>query len=150
MAKRGGIVDISRVREMKRRLQDLLSTRIKVGIIDNPELALIGITNELGTDKAGAGRNITIPERSFMRSTADSRKTTREAMAKSSDVIDINKPALKPLNVIGIQFAEAVREKIRSNIPPENAPSTIAAKGGARTLIGKLSRLVGEVKHEVV
>lgn len=144
------ISDKSDVPEMKRRLRDLNGTKIKVGIVDNPELALIYAVQEMGTNKAGPNRNITIPERSTLRATADSKKDVRNALKGSAAVIDLNTPVLKPLDKIGILLAEAVREKIRSNVPPPNKLSTITAKGSARTLIGKTARLVGDIKHEVV
>lgn len=143
------ITDTSKVPAMLRRLSDLKGTRIKVGIMDNPELALIYIVQELGTNKAGPNRNITIPERSTLRATADSRKAKKEAFKDSSELINLNTPVLKPLDVIGIRLAEAVREKIRSSVSPQNKPSTVAAKGSARTLIDK-GGLVREIKHKVV
>ena len=149
MARRIKIGDKTRVPAMKRRLRDMNGTRIKVGVLDDPELAVIAAANELGTNKAGAKRNVTIPERSFIRVTADSKKEVAKAFENASDVIDLEKPALKPLDVIGVQLAESVREKIRSSIPPPNKPSTIAAKGSSRTLID-VGTLVGEIKHEVV
>lgn len=151
MARRAVLTDKSDVPEMKRRLRDLNGKRIKVGIPDGEgDLALIYITQELGTTEAGANRNITIPERSTLRAVADSKKEVRNALKDSSQIIDLNTPVLKPLNVIGVELAEAVREKIRSNVPPPNKLSTIAQKKSARTLIGKTSRLVGAIEHEVV
>lgn len=147
---RAVITDKSDVPEMKRRLRDLNGTRIKVGILEGEgDLAVIYAANEMGTKNAGRGRNVTIPERSTLRATADSRKDIRKAFEGASQVINLNTPALKPLNVIGLNFAEAVREKIRSNVPPENAPSTRERKGSARTLIDK-GKLVGAIEHEVV
>jgi len=145
------ISDKSDVPEMKRRLRGLNGRKIKVGIVgDKPELALIYAVNEFGTTQAGRNRNITIPERSTLRATADSRKDVRASLDGASEVIDLSIPVLKPLDRIGLRLAEAVRAKIRSNVPPPNALSTIAGKNSARTLIGKTARLVAEIKHEVV
>ncbi len=143
------IGDKNRVPAMEKRLVSVRGARVQVGVLDNPGLAIIYAANELGTKNAGAQRNVTIPERSTLRATADSRKDGREAMADSSDLIDLNTPVLKSLDVIGLKFAEAVREKIRSNVPPPNKPSTIARKGSARTLIDK-GQLVAAIAHKVV
>lgn len=146
------ITDKSRVPEMLRRLSDLNGTRIKVGIVGggDGDLALIYAANELGTHNAGKNRNVTIPERPTLRATADSKKDIRKAFEGAAAVIDLDTPVLKALDIIGVNLAEAVREKIRSNVPPPNALSTVAGKNSARTLIGKTSRLVGAIKHEVV
>lgn len=149
MVERNKITDVNKVPALLRRVKDVGGTRIKIGIIGNPELALIAIVQELGTDKAGPNHNVTIPERSTLRAVADSRKAKAKALADAADVIDLRQPVKKPLDVIGLRFSELLREKYRSNVSPRNKPSTIAAKGSARTLIDK-GGLVDEVKHEVV
>lgn len=133
------------------RVKDVRNRRIKVGIVGNkPELAIIAATNELGTDRAGKNHNITIPARSYLRSTADNKKIVDSAFDGASAVLDLNASPLRPLNKAGIILAEEVRKKIRSNIQPPNKPSTIRGKNSARTLIGKSARLVSEIAHEVV
>lgn len=149
MVERNKITDINKVPALMRRVRELGGARIKIGIIGNSELALIAIVQELGTDKAGPNHDTTIPERSTFRAVADSRKAKAKALADAADVIDLKQPLKKSLDVIGIRYSELLREKYRSNVSPRNKPSTIAAKGSARTLIDT-GGLVDEVKHEVV
>jgi len=49
---------------------------------------------------------------------------------------------------IGMDFENKIREKILSNVPPENAPSTIAAKGSSHTLIDT-GELLASITHIV-
>jgi len=49
---------------------------------------------------------------------------------------------------IGMDFENKIREKILSNVPPENAPSTIAAKGSSHTLIDT-GELLSSITHLV-
>lgn len=49
---------------------------------------------------------------------------------------------------IGMYLENKIREKILSNVPPENAPSTIKAKGSSHTLIDD-GILLASISHIV-
>lgn len=49
---------------------------------------------------------------------------------------------------IGMNLENKIREKILSNVPPENAPSTIKAKGSSATLIDD-GTLLSSISHTV-
>lgn len=49
---------------------------------------------------------------------------------------------------LGMFFENKIREKILSNVPPENTPGTIAAKGSSHTLIDT-GTLLASITHQV-
>jgi hypothetical protein len=72
-----------------------------------------------------------------LRSTIDENLTKiqgwhRTAMEK---IFDGKATPREVLTGIGERLQKLVRAKIKSNVPPPNAPSTIKRKGSARTLI---------------
>ncbi len=100
---------------------------------DGTPVAEVAIYNEFGTENA--------PERSFMRSTMKEtqqrrKEWTRQALQK---VIQGKIGETKALEMIGMRMQVAVQNKIKSNVPPPNAPSTRASKDrrgvAQRTLI---------------
>jgi len=135
--------------------------RINVGILgkedrksdDGPSLIDIGRANEFGvtinrTSSKGKRFRIVIPERSFLRSTADDPVTRKTIFKKASRLLFRGAKAKAVLDGIGLAFAAKIRDKIRSNIPPANADSTAARKGSKRTLIDT-GRLKNAIAHEV-
>lgn len=100
---------------------------------DAPSVVEVALWNEFGTRD--------IPERSFMRSTFDENVAKinqwREEAVKHM-VMD-GWSVEKALEMIGLRIQTLVQNKIKSNVPPPNAPSTAAAKTkegvAARTLI---------------
>lgn len=93
--------------------------------------ALVATVNEFGSDDGH------VPERSFLRSTFDEQlpalKIIRNRVIENV-VLGKMSPATG-LGLIGAHLAGKVQEKISSGVPPENAPSTIRAKGSSRTLV---------------
>jgi len=89
---------------------------------DAPLVSEVAWWNEFGTSE--------IPERSFFRSTftqkaADIEKIKKEELKK---IMDGKSTVTKSLSVIGFRAQVMVQNKIKSNIPPPNAPSTKKAK----------------------
>jgi hypothetical protein len=102
-------------------------------------LAGIGAVHEFGTDKAGRGNSVTIPERSFIRMPL---QTGQEAFARKIDPKvqgfveqgDI-KGIFKLIGAAGEgRIQEAFDTRGFGQWPP-NAPSTIKAKGSDSPLI---------------
>ena len=77
------------------------------------------------------------PERSFLRATFDEKqREIREFITKKfQEIVDQKITTEQALNQIGIFGVKLVVEKIDSQIPPPNAPSTIARKGSSVPLI---------------
>ena len=111
---------------------------VKVGVLgkdfDKPKkgddskkpasLGEVAVYNEFGTSD---GR---IPARSFIGFTSDSK---REAWADlsgtlKSKVLQGGMAPAKALGIMGLRIQADIQTRIRSDIPPPNAPSTIARK----------------------
>lgn len=95
------------------------------GGITNVEIATF---HEFGTD--------TVPQRSFLRSTADEKQqevATRlgNAAGKTIDGAESH----NAFGLVGAWFIGQVQKKIRSRIPPPLADSTVQAKGSDMPLI---------------
>ena len=107
----------------------------------------VGVYNEFGTS--------TIPERSFIRWTHDNRKDSwRKLQGELRPHVIAGRMTIgKALGVIGARIQGDIQQRISSNVPPPNAPSTIAAKargsGSATTLIN-YGQLRGTVHFAVV
>lgn len=91
-----------------------------------------------------------VPERSFLRSTMDENEGAllRLAARLGQGVIDGAFTQPQALGLLGEHATGLVVEKIRSHIPPPNAPSTIAGKGSSTPLIDS-AQLVQAITHEV-
>lgn len=95
---------------------------------------------EIGTiQEFGAGN---VPERSFLRSTMDEKggdyrrlmaNGLRQAFGQKGAELEASTERV--LNLVGMKAAADVKNKIRAGIAPENAPSTIAAKGSSTPLV---------------
>ena len=114
-----------------------VSVLIGVHGAKDSEMVVIAATSEFGTTTAGPQRNITIPERSYLRSTVDN--GVSEIMSDLSDAVE---DALdggnldQRLGLVGEKWTGEVKRKIASHPPPVNKPSTLKRKGeGKGTLI---------------
>lgn len=89
---------------------------------DPPTVVEVALWNEFGTEK--------IPERSFLRSAIDENesqinKWREEALVQ---VLDGKWTLEKALESIGFKVQQLIQNKIKSNVPPPNADSTIKGK----------------------
>lgn len=93
----------------------------------------VGVVNEFGSKD---GR---IPERSFIRSTADEerRKVNRMIKRLRLAVLAGFMPAKKALGLIGVFMKGRIQNKIVMLKTPPNKPSTIARKGSSNPLVDK-------------
>lgn len=123
---------------------------------DGFNLASLAAVHEFGTDRAGRGRNMVIPERSFLRSTVDAQ---REAIADRMEsaagrVLDGASDVDRELGLLGVFVAGKVQQAIadRTIGGPPNAESTTrprpSGKGSSTPLIDT-GRLRQSIDSEV-
>ena len=115
-------------------------------VSDKSTVGDAALAAEFGTD--------TEPERSWMRSTVDANlgnKATWLGLADKlrHEMFVEGMKVARALGLIGLAMENSFREKIRSNIPPPNAPSTIAAKGGKDKTLINTGQFVNSVASEV-
>lgn len=114
---------------------------------DGVSVVQVGLWNEFGTE--------TSPARSFIRSTIDEHMgdINRWRVELVKQVLAGKITVDKALETIGFRLRELVKNKINSNVPPPNAPSTIAAKRHAgvapRTLV-ETTLLLRSIEYRVV
>ncbi len=129
-------------------LQTAKGAEVRVGLRSsgNPsadnELLTYAASNEFGT------RDGRVPERSFMRSTMMSNRAqftrlVRDVFKKAKTPADIE----RRLDQLGARAVREVVKTIRSDVPPPNAPSTVAKKGSSGTL-RDTGRLAQSISHE--
>lgn len=140
---------------IKREVKGMRKAKVRIGILSNAgnypadedgneaSIAEVAYYNEYGTRRG-------IPERPFIRTTADEK---REAYAKQlkAELLDVfagTKTVLTALERVGAKAQGHVRKKIRDIKKPANAPSTIAAKGSSNPLIDTVTMLRA-VNYEV-
>ena len=100
---------------------------------DGTSVVKVALWNEFGTE--------TSPERSFFRSAIDQNmdKINKWREEMLDNIMEKNWPVEKALKAMGLRIQILVQNKIKSNVPPPNAPSTDAEKTrkgvGHKTLI---------------
>ena len=110
---------------------------------DGTSVVEVALWNEYGTS--------TIPERSFIRSAIDQNTKLIEAwrLEMIENILTKDWSVKQALEAIGFRVQTLIQNKIKSNVPPPNAPSTLAQKRrdgtGSNTLIntGLLLRSIG-------
>jgi len=122
-------IDDSGMKEFADRVKKLRGS-VDIGVFgdQDSEQVVIAATHEFGTDRAGKGKNISIPQRSFLRSTLDEEKeTAREKIDEAKvQVVTGQLDKKKFLGRLGLWFEGKVKAKIAAGGGPpliENAPS---------------------------
>jgi phage gpG-like protein len=117
---------------------------------DASEILIIGATHEFGTDKAGPKKNITIPERSWLRSSFDKNKERfNRALDRTYDqLLRRRLSVFEGLGRVGLLAANSAKKMIRDLRVPPLAPSTIKRKGSTNPLVDT-GQLVQSITHEV-
>lgn len=92
----------------------------------------------------------TIPERAPLRSAmaeheAELKKLTKKCVQK---ILDGKMNQTQALGLLAQRAQDWIKAKITSNIPPPNAPSTVAAKGSDRTLVDT-AQMLNSVEWEI-
>ncbi len=113
---------------------------------DGPKsMASIYAANEFGTDN--------IPARPTLRPVRDETRAivNRMIAAEKSKILKGESTPRRSLGLIGLYVEQQVKKKIRSNVNPPNAPSTVRRKqknkpGPVKTLIDT-GQLVQSIRH---
>lgn len=128
----------------KRSLRDLAQHSIKVGIVDNEELAQIAGWLEFGTDD--------IPERGAHRACFEKNKAElkRKYAHYTKQVTEGKISPAQALQRIGDWYAGKLRWEIINWTDPDNAESTIEQKGFNDPLIGPNAAYVNAIKPEIM
>ena len=116
---------------------------------------LVALVNEFGTRRAGKNKNVVIPQRSFIRSTAVEK---RSDWLKLSDrlrlkVLTRNMSIKQALSLQGLRMKADIQAKIVSLDKPPNKESTIKSKTRLKQKGNPLiatSDLLKSIKHLVV
>lgn len=106
--------------------------------------------NEFGASGAGKNGSVTIPERSYIRSTIDERKRRifGKAFNLQRDIFEGRTSIERALAIMGVLIKGNIIQKIVSLRSPANADSTIKAKGSSNPLIDS-GRLRQSIDYEV-
>ncbi len=134
---------------LEKRLKEFKKSVIKVGIQgqeaqvinDGVKVVTYAAANEFGTRSAGRNRNVVIPERSFIRSTADKKNGWKKEIERAyNSIIDGKDTALAAIAKVGIIARDDIKQTITDGVAPKNAESTIRrktvnGKRGDKTLI---------------
>jgi len=116
----------------------------------------IAFYNEFGATGAGRSRNVTIPERSFIRSTFDENKRdlARDRDGLVKQILQRKVTVKTALRTLGFKLQQLIKNKINDGVPPPNEPSTNAKKmrgslrGPGATLIDS-GTLLGAITYRV-
>jgi hypothetical protein len=143
--------------KIKRELKKLDKAYTKVGIQSDAgkaedgktDLVVIGATNEFGTNRAGKNKNVTIPERSFVRTGIDKNKKKIDAFTAEliGKVEDLEITAIRAVGMLGEMGVGLIKKRMTDLRTPPNAQSTIDQKGSSNPLI-KDGRLRDAIDHE--
>lgn len=113
---------------------------------------LAKIVNEKVTPYFLLKRSVTIPERSFLRSTINDKAKMEKALKKSNrqlmEVVEGKKNIEYWMNAFGLAIAAEIKNTINNGITPENSPLTAAMKGGTKPLYDS-GRLINAIVHLV-
>ena len=144
----GGVAEITGGDKLKAALDKIAANlsngaEVEVGFMsgasypDGTSIAAVAAFNEFGTANS--------PPRPFFRNAIvkNSGKWPKNvATALKANSYD----AVAALDSVGFEIEDEIRLEIRSNTPPPNAPSTVAAKGFSRTLIAD-GTMLNSVTH---
>lgn len=144
---------IEKLRDVAKQLQ--IRPEIHLGILGSKgaqavddsgiTMAELGAIHEYGAPRAG------IPERSWLRSTADEKRNEWLSLLERAlrQAVRGRISVDMALQLLGQRAVADVQKKIRSNIPPALAASTVRRKGSSVALIDT-GRFVQSISYEVV
>jgi hypothetical protein len=111
----------------------------------------VAVTHEFGAViRTRRGKEIVIPQRSFIRATIDEHapKLQRTAAALGQGVLIGKFQTRQALELLGQQGVGLIQQRIADGIAPPNAPSTIARKKSSKPLVDT-GQLRGSITHRV-
>jgi hypothetical protein len=98
-------------------------------------------------------KEVIIPERAFLRLTAQDQNARKKAASAAAEAIRRfltgDAPAQSVLDAIGFSLSASVKRQIANGTPPPNAALTLSLKRGTTTLVDE-GRLMKSIAHEVV
>ena len=133
---------------------------IKVGVfssVSGSDEVIKAAANEFGVPsthgsglRAGKGHTVSIPERSYLRSTYDDiiSRIHKRLMREQKNIISGKLTPTEFWRKTGVYFVSKVRSKIRNGNFEPNAPSTAKSKGSSKPLIDT-GRLRQEITYAI-
>lgn len=154
------IKDESRVDELLQILDTLARAKIEIGIIgedrhnDKSDITVLAIAriHEFGvtvTDKNG--RNMNIPQRSFIRGTVDNRQPDINEQVEKIlvQIVERDIPVMAGLEALGLMLEGITKDYLTDLKIPELKAETIRRKGSSNPLIDS-GKLRDSITHRVV
>lgn len=111
---------------------------------EGKSIAQYGAENEFGTSR--------IPSRPFMAQSFEENisKINDDFLQQTQAMVGLTfRSAQDCLTIIGIKQSDRIKNKITSNMPPRNAPETIAGKRGSSSTLIDTSAMINSI-HPVV
>lgn len=153
------IRDTNNILRLQQALNELNRYKLKVGVFGEDDsggqasYVMIASVHEFGAIIDNGKGIITIPERSFIRSTFDEKQGEWLSFLRQQIklVCDFRVEPRVALERLGAKMVADIQKKIRNLQSPPNAPSTIAAKGSSNPLIdtgGLRQRIAYKVVRE--
>lgn len=161
------ISDSNNMDAVRRQLRKMNGKMIKAGVFGGGEVEMIAGVHEFGTKinvtpkmRAWFAANgyplkkettaITIPERSFLRSGFDENidGIFEKLKVLLPEVLELNVNADAFMDMVGLELAGKIQEKIRNLDSLPNSQMTIERKGSSNPLIDS-TRLVGSIDRRV-
>lgn len=132
-----GVTDTNKISRLKDVLKELKNYSVEVGIFGSDEYVMVASVHEFGATIRRKRGSITIPERSFLRTTFDEKNEEWINFFKSQlrHVFALQMDVQTLFNRLGARMVGDVQKKITELDAPPNAPSTIAKKGSSNPLI---------------
>lgn len=143
-------------KQLKKKLKGISNAYVTIGVHQSagkytqgnnpPDVAEVALWNEYGTKNT--------PERSFIRGAIDENASKinewRDEVVYK--VLQGEITVKKALETIGFRIQVLIQNKIKSNVPPPNAPSTAAHKkreGVGQTTLIETGLLLRSISYEV-
>lgn len=131
------VTDKNNIARLKDVLKELKNYTVEVGIFGNDEYVMIAGVHEFGTTIRRGKGSITIPERSFLRTTFDEKNEEWVSFFSSQlkQVLALKMDVQTLYKRLGTKMVADIQERITDLDAPPNAPSTIAQKGSSNPLV---------------
>lgn len=159
------IRDDNNIPDLIQNLSGLKNRNIEAGVLEDGEQAMIAHVHEYGISITVTPRmraylhymdihlredttSINIPERSFIRSTADQEmgKVYEKISNLLPEVVDNNMDAETFLEMIGLELEGKIKDKIVEISDPPNSDVTVEQKGSSNPLVDT-GGLVASISH---
>lgn len=129
--------DTNNISRLKDVLKELKNYSVEVGIFGSDEYVMVASVHEFGATIQREKGSISIPERSFLRTTFDEKNEEWASFFKNQlkHVLALQMDVQTLFNRLGARMVGDIQEKITDLDAPPNAPSTIAKKGSSNPLI---------------